>query len=32
MNIEADDAGNMTVNTGDITFGGADNPQRAQRF
>ena len=31
MHIEVDDAGNITVNTGDITFGGADNPRRAQR-
>ncbi|MEE8337246.1 MAG: ubiquinol-cytochrome c reductase iron-sulfur subunit [Dehalococcoidia bacterium] len=32
MQIEVDDAGNITVNTGEITSGGADNPQRAQRF
>ena len=32
MQIEVDDAGNITVQTGEITSGGADNPQRAQRF
>jgi cytochrome b6-f complex iron-sulfur subunit len=29
MAIEIDDAGNITVQTGDITPGGTDNPQRA---
>ena len=29
MRIDIDDAGNITVQTGDRTFGGPDNPQRA---
>ncbi len=29
MEIEIDDAGNITVQTGEITNGGRDNPQRA---
>ena len=32
MKIDVDAAGNITVQTGDRTPGGADNPQRAQRF
>ena len=29
MAIEIDDAGNITVQTGDVTSGGPDNPDRA---
>ena len=28
MAIDIDDAGNITVQTGDITAGGPDNPER----
>jgi hypothetical protein len=29
MAIEIDDAGNITVQTGSVTSGGPDNPERA---
>jgi cytochrome b6-f complex iron-sulfur subunit len=32
MKIDVDASGNITVQTGDRTPGGVDNPQRAQRF
>ena len=32
MKIDVDASGNITVQTGDRTPGGPDNPQRAQRF